>query len=240
MFQATDRVGVHIPDEPAGSELVVRLHPSGNRARGLGYEEDTAKAIAWLTTHVQPGMSVADIGTGTGILAIVASLLGGVVTAYEQDTKVRVFAAANIVISEVEVELRGEYDNQQGFDIVVANLGDVDYFDILTAGVEVWTSAPANPRWHERLDAPASPELVELPDDVAPGDIVRNVVRPEKVREWLLGTDPHPDMAVVIRDLPPERILEVWTAGVAQALKEDAPRAEKRGIVRRFIERLRG
>ncbi len=126
---------------PAGKSIV-RLHPVGTKARGWGYEPDTKAAIAWLEKRVKPGMTVCDIGTGTGILALVAARLGAVVTAYEEDGAVREIAAANIKLNNLLIPLHGAYDGAKGFQLVVANLGNVDYEElgILKAGTEVWTS----------------------------------------------------------------------------------------------------
>ena len=127
---------------PAG-KLIVRLHPVGTKARGWGYEPETRAAIEWLEEHVRLGMSVCDVGTGTGILALVAARLGAVVTAYEEDEAVREIAAANIKLNELEIELRGKWpDGIVMYDLVVANLGKVDYgeLDIFKSGTEVWTS----------------------------------------------------------------------------------------------------
>ncbi len=138
---AIGRFAVLGPDEPAPEGLVpIRLLPVGTRAKGWGWEPDTRAALDWLAERVEPGMRVADIGTGTGILAIAAARLGGVVTAYESDEVVREIAEANFAASGVDVELRGAYDDQQGFDLVVANLGDVVYARMLTAGEQVFTS----------------------------------------------------------------------------------------------------
>jgi ribosomal protein L11 methyltransferase len=141
MFAATERTGIHTPTEPDASEIVVRLLPVGARARGWGWEPETRAAIAWLEERVQPGMQVADIGTGTGILAIVAKRLGAVVTAYESVDSVREIAQENFALNLIDAEVLGEYDGAQGFDLAVANLGDVDYGPILTCAQEVWTSA---------------------------------------------------------------------------------------------------
>jgi ribosomal protein L11 methyltransferase len=110
-------------------------------AYGWGYEPGTADAIRWLEERMRPGMTVADIGTGTGILAIVAARLGGEVVAYERDDRVYAIAAANRDLNGIHFQFRGEYDGEQGFDLAVANLGDADYGAILTCAREVWTSA---------------------------------------------------------------------------------------------------
>jgi len=137
------RVAIIGPDWPdEGYDYVVRLLPVGVRARGWGYEPDTKAAIAWLEDKVKPRMTVCDIGTGTGLLALVAARLGAVVTAYEQVEAVRHIAAENFALNKVHIVLGAEYDKANGFDLVVANLGDVDYDEmgILKAGTEVWTS----------------------------------------------------------------------------------------------------
>ncbi len=119
----------------------------GKRAYGWGYEDDTSAALNWLMEHVQPGMTVADIGAGTGILSIVAVQLGGVVTAYEIDEAVWEIAAENFRLNgynATHIDFLRAYDDRQGFDLVVANLGfDQDYSLILTAGKEVWISDQA-------------------------------------------------------------------------------------------------
>ena len=122
------------------SGFVVRLYPIGTKAKGWGYEPDTRAAITWLEQRVKAGMTVCDIGTGTGILALVAAKLGATVTAYESAADVREIAKRNITLNQAKVMLKGAYDGAGGFDLVVANLGNVEYGAILKAGREVWTS----------------------------------------------------------------------------------------------------
>ena len=141
------RVLIRPAASPAGKSIV-RLHPVGTKARGWGYEPDTKAALAWLAKRVKPGMAVCDIGTGTGILALAAARLGAAVTAYEEDDAVREIAAANIKLNSLEIALRGAWRGRGSgstgvpYDLVVANLGDVDYDElgIPKAGTEVWTS----------------------------------------------------------------------------------------------------
>ncbi len=143
------RVAILGPDGAAPADgVAIRLHPVGTKARGWGYEPDTKAALAWLEKRVKPGMTVCDIGTGTGILALVAAKLGAVVTAYESDDAVREIAAQNIKLNKLDITLHGAWRGSgQGstavpYDLVVANLGTVDYEElgILKAGTEVWTS----------------------------------------------------------------------------------------------------
>ncbi len=120
--------------------LPIRLLPVGTKAKGWGWEPDTRAALDWLAERVQPGMTVADIGTGTGILAIAAARLGGVVTAYETLRLPRSIAADNFALNEIDVELLGEYDGRRGFDLAVANLGDAPYgrMGVNNASRTVW------------------------------------------------------------------------------------------------------
>jgi ribosomal protein L11 methyltransferase len=55
-------------------DLVIDLDPG--RAFGTGQHETTRLCLAALEAHLQPGMRVIDVGTGSGILAIGAILLG--------------------------------------------------------------------------------------------------------------------------------------------------------------------
>ncbi len=146
MYDATERTVILGPDEPEPSDrIVVRLHPTGTKAKGIGYEKETRAATEWLEQRVESGTMVCDVGCGTGILAIVAARLGGIVVAYEIEESIRPIAMANFNLSEVDVDLWPAYDGKGGFDLVVANLGDVDYegMGILAAGSAVWTSNDA-------------------------------------------------------------------------------------------------
>ncbi len=151
MYAATARTVILGPDEPEPPDrIVVRLHPTGTKAKGIGYEKETRAAIEWLEEHVQPGMTVCDVGTGTGILAIVAARLGAKeVIAYERWAPVRKIADANVSLNGLTdtILVLGAFEDREvgGFDLVVANLGDVDYegMGILAAGKAVWTTNDA-------------------------------------------------------------------------------------------------
>ncbi len=140
MFTIAEGLHIASPDEEVAEGIAVRLHPVGTKAKGWGWETDTRAAIEWLSDRCAPGVTVADVGTGTGILALVAAHMGSTVTAYESVEAVREIAQRNVQLNDVNVQLLGEYDGAQGFDLVVANLGDVEYGAILRAGTEVWTS----------------------------------------------------------------------------------------------------
>ncbi|MDE0143891.1 MAG: 50S ribosomal protein L11 methyltransferase [Caldilineaceae bacterium] len=60
--------------EPLPGDLVVRLEPG--MAFGTGLHPTTRLCVAALEEYVQPGDSFLDIGTGSGVLSIVAAKLG--------------------------------------------------------------------------------------------------------------------------------------------------------------------
>lgn len=69
--------------------------------------------------------SVIDIGTGSGILAIVAAKLGGKVSATDTDSHAIELTAKNAAKNDVNIDIRkGEFfaNFEQKFDVVIANL----------------------------------------------------------------------------------------------------------------------
>lgn len=63
-----------LPVEPVPNEVVVMLDPE--TAFGSGEHGSTRAALTLLERHLQPKMRVLDFGSGSGILAIAAALLG--------------------------------------------------------------------------------------------------------------------------------------------------------------------
>ena len=76
--------------EPEDSEIPLIMDPG--MAFGAGTHETTRLVMMQIEKYVRPGCSVLDVGTGSGILSIAASLLGaGSVNAYDIDpTAVRI------------------------------------------------------------------------------------------------------------------------------------------------------
>ncbi len=127
---------------PIGERLVVRPSWTGYEARpgelvlemdpgmafGTGTHETTALCAAWLEELVEPGDWVMDLGTGTGILAIAAALLGaGAVLATDIDPVAVRVARENARVNGVEGRVRCmEADVLRGIgesaDIVIANI----------------------------------------------------------------------------------------------------------------------
>ncbi len=129
----TDKIGKRIviqPSweeyEPQADEVVLRLDPGA--AFGTGTHPTTAMCLRALERLVKPGVTVFDVGTGSGVLSIAAAKLGAAkVQAADYDaTAVRVAReniAANGVAGVVSV---GESDLFSAFDgkaeLVTANL----------------------------------------------------------------------------------------------------------------------
>lgn len=125
-------------ETPKGKNAIILCvqPPELNNLYGWGDQPETRQHLAALTARVRPDMRVADVGTGTGILAIAAAKLGAEVTAYESDPRVASYARRNFKANGVEVELRGAWPDAwdgQEYDLVLANLGD-NGPDVMMAG----------------------------------------------------------------------------------------------------------
>ncbi|MBC8140951.1 MAG: 50S ribosomal protein L11 methyltransferase [Armatimonadetes bacterium] len=105
-------------------DVVIEIDPG--MAFGTGLHATTRLCLTGLETHVFAGASVADVGTGSGILAVAAILLGaGSAVAVDNDPLAVRIAAENVsfngVSSQVNVYEAAEPPPGQ-FDIVVANI----------------------------------------------------------------------------------------------------------------------
>ena len=112
--------------EASPDDIVVELDPAA--AFGTGQHPTTALCIRELESLVRGGMTVFDVGTGSGVLAITAAKLGASkVTAMDFDpTAVRI-AGENVLQNHVEdIVTVGQSDILKSFegkaDIVVANI----------------------------------------------------------------------------------------------------------------------
>ncbi len=111
------------------ARAVVRINPA--MAFGTGHHESTAGCLEILDGLVQPGDIVADVGTGSGILAIAAVRLGAAHAYATDDDPVAVNAAnenivMNNVVDRVSVETRSGAPElppeRTGFQILIANI----------------------------------------------------------------------------------------------------------------------
>jgi ribosomal protein L11 methyltransferase len=133
-FRASDRIVVRPAWEAedssgAGeSDIVITIDPG--MAFGTGTHETTSMCLAALERFVKPGMSVLDIGTGSGILSIAAIMLGADrVTAVEYDADAAASASSNFGINGVadrvkliEGDIREFAGSAGAYDVVVANI----------------------------------------------------------------------------------------------------------------------
>lgn len=107
-------------------DLVIELDPG--MAFGTGTHETTALCAKWLEELVKPGMKAMDLGTGSGILAIAAALLGATdVLATDIDPMAVRVARENARINHVDGIVRAaEADVLAGLgetaDLVIANI----------------------------------------------------------------------------------------------------------------------
>lgn len=112
--------------EGALNDIVVELDPG--MAFGTGTHPTTAMCIRELEGLVKGGMKVFDVGTGSGVLSIVAAKLGaGAVEAVDFDAVAVKTAAENVALNHVEnVVKTAQSDLLQNVsgkaDIIIANI----------------------------------------------------------------------------------------------------------------------
>lgn len=111
---------------PLAEDIVLDLDPG--MAFGTGTHGTTILCLETIEDLVLPGMTVFDIGTGSGILAIAAAKLGASdVQAVEYDAKAAETASHNVRTNGVETVVQVSQGNlmegmQGRADIIVANL----------------------------------------------------------------------------------------------------------------------
>lgn len=115
-----------IEHEPRPDQLVIHLDPG--QAFGTGHHETTRLCLAALEEHVTEGSEVLDVGTGSGVLAIAAVLLGAAhVDAIDIDPIATEVATANCETNGVldRIAIRAgvlDADHGREYGIVVANI----------------------------------------------------------------------------------------------------------------------
>ena len=124
---------IPMPDPPAAGDLVVVLDPG--RAFGSGSHESTRLAVAAIEDLGVPGARVLDVGCGSGVLAVVAALLGAAeVVAVDVDPEAvaatEANAAANGVADRVRARSSPVAELDEPYDVVVANIGGRTLFDL--------------------------------------------------------------------------------------------------------------
>jgi ribosomal protein L11 methyltransferase len=118
-------------EEPGGGEqdLVIRIDPG--QAFGTGHHETTRLCLEWLDhwdrNRAHLNVSLLDVGTGSGILAIAAGLLGyAEVVAVDIDPEAIAVAEENIALNRLRERINlvhGSAADVSGrFDVVLANI----------------------------------------------------------------------------------------------------------------------
>ncbi len=127
------RAGAHFiikpswePFRPEAGDRIIELDPG--MAFGSGYHETTVMCLSLLEKTVFPGSRVIDVGTGSGILAIGAAMLGaGHVLAIDIDRDAVRVAGQNIAHNGVSAQVSVQEGNlldrvSEVCDICVANI----------------------------------------------------------------------------------------------------------------------
>jgi len=110
----------HTPPDPAA--LAVRLDPG--LAFGTGSHVSTRLVLQWLEANVRGGERVLDYGCGSGILAIVAGILGaGEIAATDIDPLALETTVTNAADNGIAVNVAAPESLPRGtFDLVLANI----------------------------------------------------------------------------------------------------------------------
>ncbi len=114
--------------DPGPDDIVIELDPG--IAFGTGYHPTTDTCLQAMEQHITPGMTVLDLGTGSGILTIAAMKLGaGLVTALDIDSQAVTAARRNFRRCGISKQVRlgqGSVPHPTAgagqFDLAVANI----------------------------------------------------------------------------------------------------------------------
>lgn len=117
------------PFEPAAEDRLILLDPG--RAFGTGHHETTRLCMEWLEAwadeHNPGDLSLLDLGTGSGILAMAAALLDfGQIVGVDSDEEAIEVARENLVVNGLTERIAlkvGTVDEIKGFyDLALANI----------------------------------------------------------------------------------------------------------------------
>ncbi len=108
---------------PAGR---IRIEVNAGLAFGTGAHETTRMCLEAIERNLKPGMAVADVGTGSGILAEAAAKLGaGSVTACDNDPEAVAVARENLAKAGVDIAVAvGSVTDlpAESADLIAANI----------------------------------------------------------------------------------------------------------------------
>jgi ribosomal protein L11 methyltransferase len=119
----------------------IRIEVNAGLAFGTGAHETTRLCLEGIERRLKPGMTVVDVGTGSGILAEAAVKLGaGAVYASDNDPEAVAVARENFARAGIEVSLSlGSADVFDGnfADLVVANISPAWIADLAPQWVRI-------------------------------------------------------------------------------------------------------
>ncbi len=119
----------------------IRIVVNAGLAFGTGAHETTRLCLEAIERHLQPGMTVVDVGTGSGILAEAAAKLGaGAVYANDNDPEAVAVARENFSKAGVDVSVSlgsaGDFPGNLA-DLIVANITPAWIADLAPEWVRV-------------------------------------------------------------------------------------------------------
>jgi ribosomal protein L11 methyltransferase len=128
-IHVTDRIVIaptwH-PYTPQAHEVLITIDPK--MSFGTGYHETTRLVLRMMEETVRPGITLLDVGTGTGILAIAGIKLGATsAVALDNDSWAYENAVENVRLNSVEKHVQillGDLSSVAGrtFNMIVANI----------------------------------------------------------------------------------------------------------------------
>jgi ribosomal protein L11 methyltransferase len=115
---------------PDSTRIVIEIDPGA--AFGTGLHPTTRLCLLRIEKHLNPGMSVLDLGTGSGILSIASAKLGAsfvlgldidpVAVKVAQSNSKSNKVDENVKIKRGTLSLKTQGDYKQSFDLVLANI----------------------------------------------------------------------------------------------------------------------
>lgn len=124
--QINDQCAVRAPFHKSFPDIPYEIIIEPKMAFGTAHHETTSMILDIMTNLDMEGLSILDMGSGTGILAIMAKLKNAnQVIAVDNDDWACQNTAENIIINNQDIKIRkGDIDVVQGekFDIILANI----------------------------------------------------------------------------------------------------------------------
>jgi ribosomal protein L11 methyltransferase len=121
------RCVVRAPFHPKATNVALDIIIEPKMAFGTAHHDTTRMMVEWLLIHPPTGLTVLDMGCGTGILAIVAATLGaGDITAIDNDH----WACENTLAN-------AEKNNVEGISVYLGDAGLItaQHYDLIMANI---------------------------------------------------------------------------------------------------------